>query len=74
VFLFLFSGAGDSGKTTIFKQMKILHQNGYTETERKGFMSIIHTNCQQNMKDLLKAMERLGVQLPEYLSVRESHT
>jgi Flp pilus assembly CpaF family ATPase len=28
---FLFAGAGESGKTTIIKQMKILHISGFSE-------------------------------------------
>ena len=30
-------GTGESGKSTIFKQMKVIHKDGYSEAERKGF-------------------------------------
>ena len=33
----LLLGAGESGKSTIFKQMKVIHKDGYSEAERKGF-------------------------------------
>ena len=39
----LLLGSGESGKTTIVKQMKIIHQNGYTDAE----LSVVstHTPC-----------------------------
>jgi tRNA-dihydrouridine synthase len=40
----LLLGAGASGKSTIFKQMKILNMNGYTEKEKKDFKALIHRN------------------------------
>lgn len=64
----LLLGAGDSGKTTIFKQMKILHQAGYQESDRVAFKSIIYNNTLQGMKDILNALPRIGMHLPPYLS------
>jgi GTPase SAR1 family protein len=64
----LLLGAGDSGKTTIFKQMKILHQKGYQEADRQAFRGIIHTNVLQGMKDLIAALPKLNEEVPPYLS------
>jgi GTPase SAR1 family protein len=59
----LLLGPGESGKTTVFKQLKILQDNGgYTDDERKGFMPIIHFNCVSQMVDLLVAAQRFEVQ------------
>jgi len=40
---------------TIFKQMKIVHQNGYTEEERESYKEIIYGNILKGMKNLVQA-------------------
>eukprot|EP00298_Acanthocystis_sp_HF-20_P029794 c8722_g1_i1.p1 GENE.c8722_g1_i1~~c8722_g1_i1.p1 ORF type:complete len:352 (-),score=90.29 c8722_g1_i1:99-1154(-) len=55
----LLLGAGESGKSTIFKQMKIIHQTGYTDKDRKGFIPTIQNNAIQSVKDLLAAVQTL---------------
>jgi len=57
----LLLGAGESGKSTIFKQMKIINKNGYTEKERKEFTAIVHSNTYQSMNSMLDAFEKLSV-------------
>ena len=37
----LLLGAGESGKSTIFKQMKIINKDGYSEKERKEFIGTL---------------------------------
>ena len=46
-------GAGESGKSTILKQMKILFLESYDEEERKNFLSVIHSNMIESMKTLI---------------------
>lgn len=35
------AGSGESGKSTIVKQMKIIHQNGYSKDELLNFRMIV---------------------------------
>jgi len=56
----LLLGAGESGKSTIFKQMKIINKNGYTDAERKAFKSIVWSNTIVSMKTLAGAWEKAG--------------
>lgn len=36
------AGSGESGKSTIVKQMKIIHQNGYSKDELLNFRMIVY--------------------------------
>ncbi|XP_053202791.1 guanine nucleotide-binding protein G(s) subunit alpha-like [Panonychus citri] len=56
----LLLGAGESGKTTILKQMKILHIEGFTEEERKEKAQWIRRNLLEAMKEMSEAMEQLN--------------
>lgn len=58
----LLLGAGESGKSTIFKQMKIINKNGYTEAERIAFKSIVWSNTVVSMKTLAGAWEVLNME------------
>lgn len=66
----LLLGPGQSGKSTIFKQVKILHKNGYTEAERVGeFIPIIHQNIVSNILTLVEycGPQKWNLPLPEAL-------
>jgi guanine nucleotide-binding protein subunit alpha len=58
-------GAGESGKSTILKQMKLLHDGGYTQDERQAFKEIIFSNTIQPMQAILEAMQNLGCRLKD---------
>jgi len=64
----LLLGAGESGKSTIFKQMKVINKEGYTNAELKDYVSIIHSNVFQSMKNLFGAFDKLGVEIPSDLA------
>ena len=59
----LLLGAGDSGKSTIVKQMRILHENGFTSDERLSFRSLVFSNTIQSLKTLAIAMSKLKIRL-----------
>lgn len=56
------SGPGESGKSTIFKQMKIIQDNGgYSKEELLEYKYIIFANCISQMKCLVDAGVKLGM-------------
>ncbi|KAJ8100050.1 guanine nucleotide binding protein, alpha subunit [Lipomyces tetrasporus] len=59
----LLLGAGESGKSTIIKQMKLIHEGGYSRDERLSFREIIFSNTVQSMKVIVEAMDSLGIEL-----------
>lgn len=46
----LLLGAGESGKTTILKQMKILHARGFTDEDRRRETKLIRINLLEAVK------------------------
>lgn len=63
------AGAGDSGKSTIAKQMKILYLNGYTDEEKKNIIPAIYANILSSMKDILKGVQRYNIELSPEIKV-----
>ncbi|KAF9680935.1 hypothetical protein SADUNF_Sadunf06G0173300 [Salix dunnii] len=53
-------GAGDSGKSTIFKQIKLLFQSGFDEAELKSYIPVIHANVYQTIKILHDGSKELA--------------
>lgn len=51
----LLLGTGDSGKSTVAKQMKMIYMDGFSEKERIEFKPAIFSNVVNSMKNLLKA-------------------
>jgi len=49
----LLLGAGDSGKSTIAKQMKIIHLDGFSDEERLGYKTTIANNILTAMRTLI---------------------
>ncbi|VBB25949.1 unnamed protein product [Acanthocheilonema viteae] len=59
----LLLGAGECGKSTILKQMQILHSNGFTEDEINERKAVVYNNTVTSMYAILKAMDNV-VHLP----------
>ncbi|KAI8903417.1 hypothetical protein PhCBS80983_g02655 [Powellomyces hirtus] len=59
----LLLGSGDSGKTTVLKQMKILHGGGFTNDDRIKFRDIIARNILDSMRALIEASQTLSIKL-----------
>jgi len=56
----LLLGAGESGKSTIAKQMKIIHLNGFTPEEKAANKSIIYSNIVTAIKALINGATLLN--------------
>eukprot|EP01128_Nolandella_sp_AFSM9_P004500 TRINITY_DN2027_c0_g2_i1.p1 TRINITY_DN2027_c0_g2~~TRINITY_DN2027_c0_g2_i1.p1 ORF type:complete len:345 (-),score=72.13 TRINITY_DN2027_c0_g2_i1:150-1184(-) len=59
----LLLGAGESGKSTFAKQMRIVHLAGFTEEEREHFKEIIYENVIYTAKGLVEAVDGMGMSL-----------
>lgn len=51
-------GAGESGKSTILKQMKLIHASGFSKGDRDDYRVIIFANIMNALKMILEAMEQ----------------
>lgn len=59
----LLLGAGESGKSTILKQLRLLHQGGFSHQERLQYGQIIWVDAIQSMKILIIQARKLGISL-----------
>ena len=57
----LLLGAGESGKSTILKQMKIIHMDGYSKEDFEQYREVVYSNTIQSLATIIRAMETLSV-------------
>uniref|UniRef100_A0A914XHV7 Uncharacterized protein n=1 Tax=Plectus sambesii TaxID=2011161 RepID=A0A914XHV7_9BILA len=69
----LLLGPGESGKSTILKQMRILHQNGFSETEMLQRKAAIYSNTIQAMAAILTGMKSVGLMLEKSEHEKDAH-
>ncbi|KAL0955378.1 hypothetical protein HGRIS_001626 [Hohenbuehelia grisea] len=62
----LLLGSGESGKSTIVKQMKIIHQNGFTREELETYRPIVYKNVLDSAQAIVLAMRKIGVEPTDY--------
>ncbi|KIX95466.1 uncharacterized protein Z520_08983 [Fonsecaea multimorphosa CBS 102226] len=53
----LMLGAGDSGKSTVLKQLKLINGGGYSGEDRWYFKGVIFANMVRSMQAILEAMD-----------------
>ncbi|KAF3927435.1 hypothetical protein ABW21_db0207238 [Orbilia brochopaga] len=53
----LLLGAGESGKSTILKQMRLIYAAGFSKADKEQYRGIIFTNITESMRLILEAME-----------------
>eukprot|EP00179_Madagascaria_erythrocladioides_P005621 CAMPEP_0198319998 /NCGR_PEP_ID=MMETSP1450-20131203/9017_1 /TAXON_ID=753684 ORGANISM="Madagascaria erythrocladiodes, Strain CCMP3234" /NCGR_SAMPLE_ID=MMETSP1450 /ASSEMBLY_ACC=CAM_ASM_001115 /LENGTH=312 /DNA_ID=CAMNT_0044023429 /DNA_START=99 /DNA_END=1034 /DNA_ORIENTATION=+ len=59
----LLLGPGDSGKSTLAKQIKLLYINGFSRDERMAFRAVIYSNVVLTLKELIKKASEFGYRL-----------
>lgn len=57
----LLLGAGESGKSTIVKQMRIIHDGGFTSEDNRQCRPVVFSNTIQSMVALIRAMQLLDI-------------
>lgn len=64
----LLLGAGESGKSTVLKQMRLIHASGFKASEREGFRIVVFFNVFSTIQTLLEALEVLNLELTDPIS------
>lgn len=54
----LFLGTGESGKSTIFKQMQIISKTGFSGYEKNTYRHVVRRNALEAMQTLVKGCEK----------------
>ena len=68
----LLLGAGESGKSTLVKQMKIIHGDGYSDAERATYKATVCDNLVHSMRAVLEAMGILRIDLGDQANRRHA--
>lgn len=63
----LFLGAGESGKSTVFKQMRINHGDHFSQFERFQFSKLIWADTLRSMRGLVHTAETRNMKVPAKL-------
>lgn len=64
----LLLGTGESGKSTIFKQMQLLYTEGFNDRARHNFRNVIRKNVVEGMQQILKACSFLKIKIPQEIT------
>lgn len=59
----LLLGTGESGKSTVIKQMRIIYGEGFQEADRKEYTILVYRNVLRSMRAMLDAMDTMGIPL-----------
>ncbi|XP_053530107.1 guanine nucleotide-binding protein G(t) subunit alpha-3 [Ictalurus punctatus] len=68
----LLLGAGEAGKSTIMKQMKILYRGGFTKEEQLEFKAVIYGNILQLALAIIAGMEKLQIKYDSETATEDS--
>ncbi|TFK34414.1 heterotrimeric G-protein alpha subunit, GPA3-like protein [Crucibulum laeve] len=62
----LLLGSGESGKSTIVKQMKIIHQDGFSAPELAEYRPIVYKNVLDSAQAVIVYMRKIGWECEDY--------
>jgi len=62
----IFVGSGESGKSTIVKQMKIIHKEGFSDAELAEYRPIIFKNVLDSAQAVIIYMRKIGWEFVTY--------
>jgi len=68
----LLLGAGESGKSTLFKQMISIYGKGFSDEDRKEYVPIVHSNVMGAIKTLCEQLDELAGKISGSLKVHPS--
>ncbi|WVO16296.1 hypothetical protein L204_103971 [Cryptococcus depauperatus] len=57
----LLLGAGESGKSTVLKQMRLIYNKPYDAEERDSYREIVYSNTVQSMRVLLEGVQLMDI-------------
>lgn len=57
------TGAGESGKSTVLKQMKLIYAQGFSKNEKLEWKPVVFNNIVQSFRLIYEAMNELGLKL-----------
>lgn len=60
------AGSGESGKSTIVKQMKIIHQDGFSPAELAIYRPIVYKNVLDSAQAVIVYMRKVGLECVEF--------
>lgn len=63
------SGTGESGKSTIFKQTRILHDSGFSDEERLSYVQIIQSNVMNVVATLIRSCRAMKLPVSQEIEV-----
>jgi guanine nucleotide-binding protein subunit alpha, other len=54
-------GAGESGKSTVLKQMKLIYTQGFSKMEKLEWKPVVFSNIVQSFRLIHDAMNEMGI-------------
>ncbi|GMH96236.1 hypothetical protein TrVE_jg6454 [Triparma verrucosa] len=75
-FKILLLGAGESGKSTVVKQVKLIYKGSVSKKEKEEYATAIRRNCIESMQTIIEAMQTLDIVFkdPELTAVSEKYS